>query len=284
MVELGRRFLNKPLEITVDTTSKTAHLVEVLQEGDKLRRLLHALGRGKSIVYASTQKRTEELHQQLVSKGIRASVIHGGHEQQRRTAAINDLRSGRSTVLVATSVASRGLDIADLRLVVNFDAPDHKEDYVHRAGRVGRNKNAAGIVITFVSRDDPHSAHVVMEGMQQLHASIPPELAALCKKRKAKARGYGGRGYSFGDEERTERRRIQRASFGGEGGVEVEDDEMESTLEPSGSPGDSPTAEMPEGYDAARQSRNRARASPYGGPTLPDGLRRSLDGKPSIRR
>merc|ERR1719197_481656 len=225
MVELGRRFLNKPVEITVDTTSNTTHLVEVLQDGDKFRRLLHALGRGKSIVYASTQKRTEELHQQLVSKGIRASVIHGGHEQQRRTAAINDLRSGRSTVLVATSVASRGLDIADLRLVVNHDPPDHKEDYVHRAGRVGRTKNAAGIVITFVSRDDPAAAHVVMEGMQQLHVSIPAELAALCKKRKAKARGYGGRGYSFGEEEgREQRRRQQRASFGGE---EVEDDDME---------------------------------------------------------
>lgn len=278
MVELGRRFLNKPVEITVESTSKTTHLVEVLQDGDKFKRLLHALGRGKSIVYASTQKRTEELHQQLVSKGIRASVIHGGHEQQRRTAAINDLRSGRSTVLVATSVASRGLDIADLRLVVNHDPPDHKEDYVHRAGRVGRTKNAAGIVMTFVSRDDPAAAHVVMEGMQQLHASVPPELAALCKKRKAKARGYGGRGYSFGEDERAERRRNQtRASLGAE---EAEDDDMESTLEPSGSPGDSPP---PEGYAAVRQNRPRQRASPYAA-QLPGELRRSLDGKPSIRR
>jgi ATP-dependent RNA helicase DDX46/PRP5 len=166
-----------------------------------------------------------------------------------------------------------------LRLVVNHDPPDHKEDYVHRAGRVGRNKNAAGIVITFVSRDDPAAAHVVMEGMQQLHVSIPPELAALCKKRKAKARGYGGRGYSFGEEERAGRRKKQRASFEGE---EVEDDDMESTLEPSGSPEDSPT-DMPEGYEAARQSRLRGRASPYT-TQLPEGLRRSLDGKPSVRR
>jgi ATP-dependent RNA helicase RhlE len=115
------------------------------------------------LVFCKTKRRSDRVGQQLSRAGIRTAVIHGNKSQGARTRALDDFKCGRVNVLVATDLAARGLDIAELPLVVNYDLPLAAEDYIHRVGRTGR-AGRAGHAVSLVSAADRH----LLEGIQAL--------------------------------------------------------------------------------------------------------------------
>mmetsp|Transcript_109777 Transcript_109777/g.212550 ORF Transcript_109777/g.212550 Transcript_109777/m.212550 type:complete len:545 (-) Transcript_109777:60-1694(-) len=129
--------------------------------GDKHQTLSNVLQRDeKTIVFANMKRTVDDISRQLQSTGIRAAPIHGGIEQQQRDGAISALKSGRVSVLVATEVAARGLDIPGVDHVVNFDLPTNGEDYTHRIGRTGRIGNK-GVATTLVGEREAALKHIV---------------------------------------------------------------------------------------------------------------------------
>src|SRR5690606_11691221 len=105
------------------------------------------------LVFTRTKHGANRLTQQLESAGIRAAAIHGNKSQSARVRALTDFRENRVTVLVATEVAARGLDIRELPRVVNFELPNVPEDYVHRIGRTARARGT-GCAVSLVSPDE----------------------------------------------------------------------------------------------------------------------------------
>lgn len=110
----------------------------LLEEEDKFFKLLELLGIyqefGSVIVFVEKQENADELMRQLMRNSYPCLALHGGIDQYDRDSIMNDFKKGEVRLLVATSVAARGLDVRDLILVVNYDVPSHYEDYVHRCG------------------------------------------------------------------------------------------------------------------------------------------------------
>lgn len=146
---MARTMLRKPLEIIVGrrsaVSSEVEQIVEMREEREKWRRLLQILGvwhdRGNALIFVDTQERCDEVFSDLMKAGYFALSLHGGMDQVDRDQTIADFKNKLRTIMVATSVAGRGLDVRDLVLVVNFNCPNHLEDYVHRVGRTGRAGN-----------------------------------------------------------------------------------------------------------------------------------------------
>ncbi|MCX6388314.1 MAG: DEAD/DEAH box helicase [Solirubrobacterales bacterium] len=105
-----------------------------------------------SLVFVRTKRGADRLVKRLQSKGIKAGAMHGDKTQRQRERALADFEAGRTTTLIATDVAARGIHVDAISKVINFDPPGQTEDYVHRVGRTGR-AGARGIAVTFVSSD-----------------------------------------------------------------------------------------------------------------------------------
>jgi ATP-dependent RNA helicase DDX41 len=104
------------------------------------------------LVFCSNQADVDDIHMYLLLKGVRAVAIHGGKDQSERIKAIQQFKVGEKDVLVATDVASKGLDFPDIQHVINYDMPKEIEDYVHRIGRTGRC-GKTGVATSFINRD-----------------------------------------------------------------------------------------------------------------------------------
>jgi superfamily II DNA/RNA helicase len=109
----------------------------------------------QALVFTATKRSAEELSITLQGKGFTAGALHGDMGQRDRSSTLQRLRDGRMRVLVATDVAARGIDVPGINLVVNYDAPNQAEDYVHRIGRTGR-AGRAGAAVTFLERGERH--------------------------------------------------------------------------------------------------------------------------------
>jgi superfamily II DNA/RNA helicase len=141
---------------TVATT--TQRLVKTGREAhdkrDTLRRLIRsAEGLKNAIIFCNRKREVAQLHRSLVRHGFSVLALHGDMDQPSRTAALESFRRGEVTLLVASDVAARGLDIPDVSHVFNFDVPHHPDDYVHRIGRTGR-AGRTGTAITIVAPAD----------------------------------------------------------------------------------------------------------------------------------
>ena len=139
--ELTKKFLQDPIEVEVASRNATADKVEQWvypvdkkRKGALLRELVEEKCWTQVLVFSRTKHGANRLAQQLDKAGIEATAIHGNKSQGARTRALEDFKSGRLRVLVATDIAARGLDIAQLPQVVNFDLPNVAQDYVHRIG------------------------------------------------------------------------------------------------------------------------------------------------------
>ena len=155
VMALTKDILKNPEKIFVDPPSTANNLVEQKSldatQANKRDLLLDAVNAaGNSVlVFARTKRRTDSVFQYLAEFDIAVDRIHGDRSQPQRQKAITDFRSGKTRVLVATDIAARGLDIPQVSLVVNYDLPECKEDYVHRIGRTGR-AGATGQAISLV--------------------------------------------------------------------------------------------------------------------------------------
>ena len=127
-----------PAEMVAPTVKHRVHHVAVERKRDVLVQILKEDGEPQALVFCRTKRGANRVGEDLGFRGVRAGVIHGNKSQNARNRALDDFKSGRVRVLVATDIGARGLDIAQLPLVVNFDLPLVAEDYVHRFGRTGR--------------------------------------------------------------------------------------------------------------------------------------------------
>jgi ATP-dependent RNA helicase RhlE len=157
---LTKTLMRDPATIQVtprnSATTQVEHVV-VRVEDDQKRAVLSRLVRGgrvsSALVFVRTKHGADRLTGQLVRDGVRVATIHGNRAQSQRVAALDDFKAGRVSVLVATEVAARGIDIDALPHVINYDLPRSAEDYVHRIGRTGR-AGAEGIAISLVSEKE----------------------------------------------------------------------------------------------------------------------------------
>jgi ATP-dependent RNA helicase RhlE len=168
--KLADTLLQKPVMIEVAQRNTTAErVVQLVHPVDRVRKreLLSWLIGSKNwqqvLVFTRTKHGADKLAKQLQQDGIRSTAIHGNKSQAARSRALDEFKSGKARVLVATAVAARGLDIVQLPHVVNFDLPEVAEDYVHRIGRTGRAGNE-GVAVSLVCVDE----HKLLKGIERL--------------------------------------------------------------------------------------------------------------------
>jgi ATP-dependent RNA helicase RhlE len=150
-------------QVVAPTVSHQVHPVSDGRKGDLLRHVLTAPPVGQALVFCKTKRGANRVGKTLETSGVHAAVIHGNKSQSARNRALGDFKAGRVSVLVATDLAARGLDIVGLPLVVNYDLPLVPEDYIHRVGRTGR-AGLTGRAVSLVSGADRSLLH----GIQRL--------------------------------------------------------------------------------------------------------------------
>ncbi|MEM7742330.1 MAG: DEAD/DEAH box helicase [Pseudomonadota bacterium] len=160
MEELAATYLVDPRRVQVappgkaaDKITQSVHFLAKASKPTKLREILTANGNDRVLVFARTKHGAEKLMKGLVEDGFNAASIHGNKSQGQRDRAINGFRSGAVTVLVATDVAARGIDIPDVACVVNYELPEVPDNYVHRIGRTAR-AGREGEAIAFCSPEE----------------------------------------------------------------------------------------------------------------------------------
>ncbi len=153
------QLLRNPTRIAVDATPETTPdiqqrsiLVDAPRRTQLLRHLIQSEGWTRVLVFVATQYATAHVADKLRRAGIQAQALHGELSQGARTQALRDFKAGKLQVLVATDVAARGIDIAQLPAVVNYDLPRSAVDYTHRIGRTGR-AGMAGVAVSFVTAE-----------------------------------------------------------------------------------------------------------------------------------
>lgn len=292
MEALARKTLAKPVEIVVGGRSVVApeitQIVEVRSEETKFIRLLELLGKlyeeeknedDRALIFVDRQESADGLLKDLMRKGYPCMSIHGGKDQIDRDSTIDDFKAGIVPILIATSVAARGLDVKQLKLVVNYDAPNHLEDYVHRAGRTGRAGNT-GTAVTFVTPDQDRYSVDISKALKQSGQEVPEDLQKLAEdfidkvktgKEKVSGSGFGGKGLERLDQERDAARARERKTH--KTGDDGEDDEKE---EKGKDTGDDIITKAASAVQAA------ATAPPAPLPGVPKGI--DLDGKITVHK
>lgn len=291
MESLARKTLSKPVEIVVGGRSVVApeitQIVEVRTEELKFIRLLELLGNlyseeknedDRALIFVDRQESADGLLKDLMRKGYPCMSIHGGKDQIDRDSTIDDFKAGVIPIMIATSVAARGLDVKQLKLVVNYDAPNHLEDYVHRAGRTGRAGNT-GTAVTFVTPDQERYSLDIAKALRQSGQEVPEELQKLVDtflekvksgKEKVSGSGFGGKGLERLDQERDAARARERKSH--KTSDEPDEEEKEDKDDEKGE----------DLIAKAASSVQSAAAPPATLPGVPKGI--DLDGKITVHR
>lgn len=234
MEALARRILKKPIEIQVGGRSVVCKEVEqhvvVLEEDAKFFKLLELLGLyqelGSIIVFVDKQENADILLKDLMKASYPCMSLHGGIDQFDRDSTIIDFKQGRVKLLIATSVAARGLDVKQLILVVNYDCPNHYEDYVHRCGRTGRAGNK-GFAWTFLTHEQGRYSGDIIRALELSGGTVPDDLRQLWETYKTTQEaegkkvhtggGFSGKGFKFDEQEAAavnERKKMQKAALG----------------------------------------------------------------------
>merc|ERR1711953_1302028 len=194
-----------PVQINVGgLTLRAAHTirqyVEVVQEQDKrsrLKRLLDKVMDGsKILIFAETKRGGDTLTREMRTDGFPALCIHGDKKQEEREWVLKEFKEGKSPILVATDVASRGLDVKDIKYVINYDFPNQIEDYIHRVGRTGR-AGATGSSYTFFTQDKFRHAKDLIKVLQEANQPVPTELERLASSCGSGGGGGYNRRYQF---------------------------------------------------------------------------------------
>uniref|UniRef100_T1IN03 Probable ATP-dependent RNA helicase DDX46 n=1 Tax=Strigamia maritima TaxID=126957 RepID=T1IN03_STRMM len=245
MEALARRVLSKPIEVQVGGRSVVCKEVEqnvmVIDEDQKFFKLLELLGfyqdSGSILIFVDTQDNADTLMKDLMMASYPCMSLHGGIDQVDRDGVMLDFKAGKVKLLVATSVAARGLDVKQLNLVVNYDCPNHYEDYVHRCGRTGRAGNK-GYAYTFITSEQSRYTLDIIKALKLSNNSVPDDVQKLWDNYEAKQKaegkkakggsGFSGRGFKFDEAEAqliNDRKKYEKAAAG----FKDSDDENEDT-------------------------------------------------------
>lgn len=207
--DLAESYMKEPIQVNVGSLDLAAvHSVTqkilFVEEDDKEAALFDFLDKmeenDKVIIFCGKKATATHITTELCLKGIRCQSLHGDRDQSDREAALEDMVEGAVNILVATDVASRGIDIKDLTHVINLDFPRHVEEYVHRVGRTGR-AGKTGISLTFVTRHDWNNARDLIKILEEANQEVPEELEQMAQRfesMKLRKEGGGGSGRGRG--------------------------------------------------------------------------------------
>ena len=212
---IAEKYMKKPLRVEIAQQGTTNEMVSqeffMVGKGDKLRLLDKVLSdyKGSVLVFSRTKHGAKKIMHVIEKMGHTASEIHSNKSLNQRKMALAEFKSGKVRVLVATDIASRGIDVTNIELVINFDLPDQPEDYVHRIGRTGR-AGRTGKAISFVTPDQKRDLQIIEKLIRTRITVTPlPELpphrvAPVYEPEREDRRGghgsyqRGGRGGSGG--------------------------------------------------------------------------------------
>lgn len=208
--ELAKKTLNDPHQINIAISKpaegvlQAVYLVYESQKIDLITRLIKDKPNYKRIIiFSSRKKKVYDIVKALKSEKFNVEGVSSDYEQSEREAVIANFKSLRTRIVVATDVLSRGIDIKDINLVINFDTPSNAEDYVHRVGRTAR-ADTTGVAITLVNEDDMQDFHEIEQLIDMEIMKLPPfpELGPgpewNPKQKRQKRYGGGGRGKKGG--------------------------------------------------------------------------------------
>ncbi|XP_071396023.1 probable ATP-dependent RNA helicase DDX17 isoform X3 [Centroberyx affinis] len=197
--QLAEDFLKDYVQINVGALELSANhnilqIVDVCMESEKDNKLLQLMEEimaekeNKTIIFVETKKRCDDLTRRMRRDGWPAMCIHGDKSQPERDWVLSEFRSGKAPILIATDVASRGLDVEDVKFVINYDYPNSSEDYIHRIGRTARSTNK-GTAYTFFTPGNLRQARELIRVLEEARQAINPKLLQLVDT----GRGGGGR-------------------------------------------------------------------------------------------
>ncbi len=233
---LARQWMKSPERINISAQLQHRPDIEerfypsddALHKGQLLEQFITADDVDQMIIFIATKRDADMLADQLCDNGFPAEPLHGDMDQKARNRTINKMKRGDVKILVATDVAARGIDVAGISHVINWDLPMHEEDYVHRIGRTGR-AGRKGTAITFVTARDVFKARAIERFVQReipVHtiAGMEPRFNPFDRKGGGGARsngggrnagrGNGGGGYGGGGDKRFANRGGPNKSFG----------------------------------------------------------------------
>ncbi|XP_070703798.1 probable ATP-dependent RNA helicase DDX17 [Pempheris klunzingeri] len=198
--QLAEDFLKDYVQINVGALELSANhnilqIVDVCMEGEKDHKLIQLMEEimaekeNKTIIFVETKKRCDDLTRRMRRDGWPAMCIHGDKSQPERDWVLSEFRSGKAPILIATDVASRGLDVEDVKFVINYDYPNSSEDYIHRIGRTARSTNK-GTAYTFFTPGNLRQARELIRVLEEARQAINPKLLQLVDT----GRGGGGGG------------------------------------------------------------------------------------------
>ncbi|XP_012681356.1 probable ATP-dependent RNA helicase DDX17 isoform X2 [Clupea harengus] len=200
--QLAEDFLRDYVQINVGALELSANhnilqIVDVCMDSEKESKLLQLMEEimaekeNKTIIFVETKKRCDDLTRRMRRDGWPAMCIHGDKSQPERDWVLSEFRNGKAPILIATDVASRGLDVEDVKFVINYDYPNSSEDYIHRIGRTARSNNK-GTAYTFFTPGNLRQARELVRVLEEARQAINPKLLQLVDS----GRGSGGGGRS----------------------------------------------------------------------------------------
>jgi len=222
---LVKEFLSNPIRVTIGSQELSANkdvkqTISIVNgrydKDERLKQLIRQHARDKILIFSNTKRMCADIAWNLKQMGYRTCAIHGDKKQADREYALDGFRSGKMQIMVATDVASRGLDVPDITVVVNYDFPDGRggvEDYVHRIGRTGR-AGRKGVSYTFFTQDNAKRARELVKILEGADQVVPEDLRMMAvvgfafgargrdkgnmKSNRNKRGGYGGRERDYG--------------------------------------------------------------------------------------
>ncbi|KAI5200741.1 P-loop containing nucleoside triphosphate hydrolase protein [Aureobasidium subglaciale] len=197
---LAQDFQHDFIQVNVGSMDLSANhritqVVEVVAEFEKRDKMIKHLEKimedkdNKCLIFTGTKRVADEITRFLRQDGWPALSIHGDKQQQERDWVLNEFKQGKSPIMVATDVASRGIDVRNITHVLNYDYPNNSEDYIHRIGRTGR-AGALGTAITFFTTENSKQARDLVNVLAEAKQNIDPRLAEMVR--------YGGGGGGHG--------------------------------------------------------------------------------------
>lgn len=164
-----------PVSSVVDTIDQQLYFVEKPDKVELLVKVLQGAPDNAALVFSRTKHGADKIARKLKQRGINCDAIHGNKSQNARQRALENFKTRKTRVIIATDIAARGIDIADLQLVVNYDMPDVAETYVHRIGRTGRAGNK-GVALTFCTSEDKDMLRDIQKLTGRKLATTQPKL------------------------------------------------------------------------------------------------------------
>ena len=236
---LARQWMKSPERISISASAQNRPDIEerfyptddVMHKGQLLEQFITDAEVTQMIIFIATKRDADMLADQLEENGFPAQALHGDMDQRARTRTINKMRRGDIRILVATDVAARGIDVAGISHVINWDLPMHEEDYVHRIGRTGR-AGRKGVAITFVSSREVFKARAIERFIQReipIHTmpGLEPRFNPFDRRPGSGGRPSGppsgGRGRPFKGRPSDDRNSGSGGNSGGGGGYRGSD-------------------------------------------------------------